>query len=195
MATSGCSLLSSEATQQPTKKALNQTIEQRNQSLLALKKWQITGKIAFIQSKKRQSASLYWQYNKEQQQQKLNLTTFLGINVFQLISEQGLHTVEVNGDTFKDTDLQHLIFSLTGMPLPADALVFWLKGLAYQPNDIIRYDQQSHLPEHITSQYNNETWQISYDHYQIINDYRLATKFTIKSDNLVIKIVIKKWQL
>jgi outer membrane lipoprotein LolB len=192
---SGCSLLPDKTTKLPSKQALNQNIEQRNQALLALKKWKISGKIAFIQGKKRQSASLYWQYDKNQQQQKLNLTTFLGINVFQLVSDRGLHTVEVDGDTFEDTDLQNLVFSLTGMSLPADALVFWLKGLAYQPNDIINYDQQSHLPINLTSQYNNDTWQVNYDHYQIINDYRLATKLTLKKNNLIIKIAIKKWQL
>ncbi len=40
---------------------LNQTINERNQQLSKLNSWTIAGKIAFINSKERHSASLHWQ--------------------------------------------------------------------------------------------------------------------------------------
>lgn len=188
---SSCTLVPSV----PTTKQLNQNIIERNKQLLALNHWQLSGKIAFIQGKKRQSASLHWQYDKSRQQQKVNLTTIFGINIFQLTSEQGLHTINVDGKTYQDTNLQNLLYSISHLPLPVDALAYWLKGIAYQQNDRVDYDPKTQLPRSLIGHYNNSIWQVSYDNYQIINGYRLATKFTIKQENIIIKIVIKKWQL
>ncbi|MFT5002617.1 MAG: outer membrane lipoprotein LolB, partial [Flavobacteriales bacterium] len=39
----------------------------------------------------------------------------------------------------------------------------------------------------------NELWQVSYANYQQIDDYSLATKFSIRKDDLLIKIAVNKW--
>ncbi len=197
---SGCSL-KSKSPEKENHLAL--TPEQRAAQLLQNNKWQLRGKIAFIQKvksengsktkDKRESASLNWQVNNVNQTQELNLTSFLGINVLRLESNQNQHFIKVDGKEFRGTNLPQLIYSLTGLTLPTKALNYWLKGLPYKENDDVKTDKNTQLPISISSYYNNALWQINYSNYRVFDGINMATKFTIKKDNLLIKIAVKKW--
>ena len=175
--------------------------EQRTAQLQQNKHWKIQGKIAFIQQshkgknaqEKRESASISWQVDDEQENQTLNLTSYLGINVLHLSSKQGQHLIKVDGEEYTSDNLPQLIYRLTGLTLPTEALSFWLKGLAFQSADKITFNTTTQLPLSLTSFYHNTQWQISYDNYRTFQHLPMATKFTIKKDNLIIKIAIKKW--
>jgi len=174
------------------------TSKQRSKLLLTQKKWQIRGKIAFIQKikndkDKRESASMTWQVDEELQTQELNLTSYLGVNVFHLQSSSNQHLIEVDGKQYYGSNLTDLINSLTGFPLPAKALRLWLKGLPYTDHDKIKMDNKTGLPLSLTSYDNNILWKIDYSNYQIFDGINMATKFSIKKDDLLIKIVIKHW--
>ena len=101
---------------------LTQNAGERLNQLAQLKSWTIQGKIAFLQQDKRERASLNWQYQEEPLNQRLNLTTYLGINVLHLESKNNWHIVEVDGQEYQSDDLEYLILSLTGLTLPAQAL-------------------------------------------------------------------------
>lgn len=191
---SGCSLLPHSSSKSSSTISSIQTIEQRNQQMDQLASWNLSGKIAFIQKNKRESANLFWQ-QKEQNEQTLNLTTYLGINVLQLNTFQGIHTLTVDGKTYQSKNLSALIYQLTGLQLPTEALAFWLKGLAYLPSDNINYHDLTLLPTSLTSQFNGLTWNISYADYQNIQQHHLATKLTIRQDQLTIKININQWNI
>ena len=152
-------------------------------------------KIAFIEKKSRSSATLSWQVDENKSTQKLNLTTYLGINVLQLDSNANSHKIQVDGKTYQGHNLEVLIHSITGLTLPTQALTFWLKGIPYQEDDSIHYQKTTQLPLTLSSYYNNELWQVSYANYQQIDSYSLATKFSIKKDDLLIKIVVNDWSI
>lgn len=174
------------------------TSTQRSKQLLTHTKWQLRGKIAFIQKTKhekdrRESASMTWQVNEMQQTQALNLTSYLGVNVFHLQSSANQHLIEVDGKQYHGTNLPYLIYSLTGLPLPTKALKFWLKGLPYKEHDEIEMDNKTQLPLSLLSYDNNMLWKINYSDYQIFEGIFMATKFSIKKDDLLIKIAVKHW--
>jgi len=170
-----------------------QSSTERAEQLNKITQWQVNGKIAFIERNKRNSATLNWQVNEKNQSQQLNLTSYLGINVLQLTSNQGKHKLKFDGNDYQGDNLTTLIYSLTGLTLPTKALSYWIKGLAFQPSDKMEYDN-SNLPLHLNSFYNNQQWQITYGNYKQVNGYILPTKLTVKKDNLLIKIAINKWQ-
>lgn len=175
-----------------------QTTQQRTSQLQQLKQWKIHGKIAFIQKTpykqdKRESASLLWQVDEENNNQTLNLNSYLGINVLSLSSTQGQHVIKVDSEEYRSDNLPQLIYSLTGLTLPTQALTFWLKGLPYQSSDKIIYDSETKFPLSMTSTYHNSAWQITYDKYKIFAQLPMATKFTIEKDGLLIKISITNW--
>ena len=188
---SGCST-SPQNNSLPVKK---QSPQQRTLELQQLHQWQLKGRIAFFERDKRSSATLTWQVDERENTQQLNLTTYLGINILLLESDNGHHKIQVDGKTYQGNDLEKLINSLTRLTLPTKALTFWLKGLPFHTNDVIVYQESSQLPQILSSTYNQELWQVSYSNYQQINGYNLATKFSIKKDDLVIKIAVNNWSI
>lgn len=171
--------------------------EQRANHLKQNKKWQLQGKIAFIEqtttSKKRESAAINWQVNEKKHTQELNLTSYLGINVLHLQSYKKQHIIKVDGKEYRGSNLSQLIYSLTGLTLPTEALVFWLKGLQYNTEDHLEIDNNTQLPISMSSEYRNTLWQISYSDYQPFNGINMATKLAIQTDNLLIKFAIQRW--
>lgn len=177
-----------------------QTYAQRAKQLQQKKQWQLRGKIAFIQKvkdkkDKRESASIAWQVDEEQHSQELNLTSYLGVNVFHLQSKGNQHLIEVNGEQYHGTNLPFLVYELTDFPLPTKALTYWLKGLPYQENDRIILDDTTQLPSSLFSDSGNGLWKINYSNYHVFNGIKMATKFSITKGDLLIKIMVKQWSL
>jgi outer membrane lipoprotein LolB len=177
-----------------------QSAMQRAAQLTQITQWHLRGKIAFIeqikdQKSKRESATIAWRVNKENQTQELNLTSYLGINVLHLASEHNHHLIKVDGKEYRSNNLAQLVYSLTGLTLPTDALTFWLKGLPYQSTDQVTLSPKTQLPVSLTSLFDNIEWHIDYSKYQVFDGVQMATQFTIKKEGLLIKIAIKKWSL
>lgn len=185
--------------------AVAQTIDQRNEQMEQLLHWSITGKIAFIEkkNKKRQSATLKWTYdasNKKSKinryfQQQIDLTTFLGINLLHVESNNNKHLIKVDGKKYQDNNLNAMIYHLTGLMLPTKALSFWLKGLAYTKTDQLSYQENTPLPSTLKSNYYQQQWLISYTKFKLFKGYQLPTKLTIKQGDLTIKIAINQWRI
>ncbi len=179
---------------------IEQSAKHRTIQLTQVKQWHLRGKIAFIEQhknkkNKRQSATIAWRVNEINRTQELNLTSYLGINVLHLASEHNHHLIKVDGKEYRANNLAQLVHSLTGLTLPTKALTFWLKGLPYQSTDEVKLSPTTQLPASLHSFSDNVQWQIDYNKYQIFDGVPMATQFTIKKDNLLIKIAIKKWSL
>ncbi|WP_114324711.1 lipoprotein insertase outer membrane protein LolB [Candidatus Colwellia aromaticivorans] len=179
---------------------IQQSVVQRTTQLTKINQWYLRGKIAFIeqqkdQTSKRESATIAWRVNENNQTQELNLTSYLGINVLHLASEHNNHLIKVDGKEYRANNLPQLVHSLTGLTLPTKALTFWLKGLPYQASDQVKFSPKTQLPVSLTSLFDNIQWQVDYNKYQVFDGVQMATQFTIKKDGLLIKIAIKKWSL
>lgn len=172
----------------------NQDIEARNKQVSQLNSWTITGKMAFINSQERQSATLYWQKNATEKTESLNLSTLFGIKVLELSQLQDSFTLEVDGEHYNTENLDQLIYSLTGLNLPTRAMSYWLRGLAFLPSDKVLYNATTKLPESLISHYNNKIWQVKYSQYHHIGSFQLAKQLTIIQGDLRIKIVIHSWK-
>ena len=174
---------------------VNQDIDTRNKQLSQLKRWTIAGKIAFINSQKRQSATLHWHKNELERTESLNLSTLFGIKVLELTQQQDNFTLEVDDNVYNTQDLDRLIYKITGLNLPTRAMSHWLKGLAFLPTDKVAYHAENKLPVSLTSRYNNKNWLIKYNNYYHIGPYQLAKQLTIVQGDLRIKIVIHSWKI
>lgn len=161
--------------------------------------WKIAGKIAFIQTDKRESASINWSFqeptSQKAMQQRLDLTTLLGINVLHLSSQDSYHQIKIDGKSYHGEKLDEMLSALTGLTLPTQALTYWLKGLPYSEKDLLKYNEITNLPISLTSQYDGKVWQVKYAKYQTVENHQLATKLTITQNDLTIRILIKRWSL
>ncbi|WP_448213302.1 lipoprotein insertase outer membrane protein LolB [Colwellia sp. MEBiC06753] len=165
----------------------------RIEQLQNIKHWQISGQIAFLQESKREKASIFWQKNSAEQ--RLNLTTYLGINVLSLTSDTHGHVLEVEGKKYRSDNLDELILQLTGLDFPSDALSYWLKALPYSNDDLVALNAESQLPDTITSFYQNKIWQIQYQRYKQVKNIALPSAILIKQQNLTIKLAINDWSI
>ncbi|NMP33307.1 outer membrane lipoprotein LolB [Thalassotalea sp. M1531] len=186
-------LLLQGCTQLPDSQAPQKVnVTNRAKIVNGMESWQIKGQIAFLQQNKRQKASLNW--HKKYNNQTLNLTTYLGINVLNLETTDGIHTLEVDGKTYHSDDLDRLIWQLTGLLFPSQALPYWIKGVPFSPQDQIKLDQNTALPKQLTSYYNNRQWQIQYKNYKQFKGIDLPTSLTVQQDGFTIKLAIRHWQ-
>ena len=189
---SGCSSLGSN---QQAKIVTHEAQIERNKKLATLKNWRINGKMAVITPDERHGVTLNWHYQGDKGKQVLNLTTVLGIQVFNLESVSGMHTIDVNGERYKSPDLNKILSSLTGFALPTQAMTLWLKGLPYLESDVLSYNAITDLPETLISYYDEKEWRVKYSSYRQIEQYQLATKFTIKQGDFSIKINVHQWDV
>jgi outer membrane lipoprotein LolB len=148
-----------------------------------------------ISPKERHSLTLNWLYQGERKRQTLNLTAVLGVQIFNLESVNGMHVINVDGERYQSPDLNALLSSLTGFTLPTQAMSFWLKGLPYLNSDKITYNEETQLPNTLASFHDGKEWTLKYGAYQQVGQYQLASKFTIKQEDLTIKINVHQWDV
>lgn len=158
-----------------------------------------------IQPQQKQSAYFYWQQNNEDY--KLTVNTFLGINLFTAKRDvQGI-TITTSDQTYASSQPQQLLFELTGWWLPLDELHAWFKAdlkpsqgaiTFYEANgtsDITQkkiktfkpFCQQLHCPYAVT---------ITYKNYQPVGQLILPFSITLDvagEQSQSIRIKIKEW--
>jgi len=144
---SGCTSL----TNNHQKITEHQNITERTERLESLTDWIIQGKLGMISPNERHSLTLNWLYQGKKKRQTLNLTSILGIQVFNLESVNGMHVINADGERYQGPDLNALLSSLTGFTLPTQAMSFWLKGLPYLQSDKITYNEETQLPNTLAS--------------------------------------------
>ena len=187
---SGCAQLS-QVEQKPS--GFYDLHQDRTTLLSNIQQWQIKGQIAFIQPDKRERASIFWQ--RQEDSQSVNLTTYLGINVLSLSTEQGQHELEVDGKTYHTQQLDRLIWQLTGLTFPSDALPYWIKAIPYSDQDSVELSEEDRLPSSITSHYNNQIWTIHYQAYKDFQGVQLPTAILVKQQGMTIKLAIRQWTI
>ena len=87
--------------------------EEHQQAVAALAHWQVQGKLIFKSPQKKFSASLNWAQNRDEAD--LRVTSFLGISVFKMRSNQYSATLEADGETYSSHDPESLLLRTTGI--------------------------------------------------------------------------------
>lgn len=185
----GCTTLPDE-----TIVSTNINQEKRMEQLAQIKQWRAQGKIAFIQPNKRQSASLKWDFDNVDRINEIDLTTFLGINILKISHQKDTYEVEFDDNKYHSRDLDNLIFDLTGLVIPTNALPHWMQAATYLKSDAVVSDTNG-LPSSISSNYQNESWQIKYKNYRLINGLAMPHSITIKKNGITLKIAVNKWTI
>lgn len=160
------------------------------QQLSHLQHFSISGKLAFISTKKRQSANFHWLQNNENYQ--LKLTSFIGTQILQLQRTAEQAELEIDGNYHQDNNAQALIARLTGWILPLDNSANWLKG-DITPTEQTR-DQFGRLLDARWQSPSGEVWQISYANYIALQGVWLPQSITLTQQGVKIKIKISTWQ-
>jgi outer membrane lipoprotein LolB len=92
-----------------------------------VQKWQMRGKIAFRQGKEAASLNLVWK--NDFGDFDFRLTNFLGVSLVNLNVSEQKSVLVADGETHVDALPEPLIYQVTGMLIPVESLLSWVKGL------------------------------------------------------------------
>lgn len=177
----GCSSITHKLSDQPSIKS---------PTLAELENWKITGKLAVRTPQKAQSINLIW--HQQNTNYKISLNGPMGFGSA-IINGNQLQTTIQNGSKTLIGIPDQLGTKLLGIPLSADAMSWWIKGLASpnQPKASNITLQQNGL----VSSLHQNGWQLQFSSYQTEGAYRVPKKITGRRGELSFKLVINQWNL
>lgn len=183
------------------KQAVNLTAQLKK--VADVNQWQMRGKIAFRQGKEGASVNLNWK--NDSGDFDFRLTNFLGVTLVDLTVDNEQSILEADGETYKDAEPEPLIYQVTGMIIPVDSLLSWVKGLPLAGDKYTLTDKG--LVNTLESECNYcRNWQVSYDNYGSVettnaeqvwlpHSITLTQVETENSPKTQLKIKIYQWTL
>jgi len=187
----GCAPLSKSAMPIPTPaSSLVMTAAERQQRLMDLQNWTLSGAISLTQNKKTILSHLVWQQRGLAYQQLLSGPMNLG--GVRIIGRPG--TVQLwrsAQQVVSASDPESLMQRELGWHLPISNLYYWVRGLAVP-----------HIPAIIERDQTNRTvllkqqgWIIRYPQYRQFVGLDLPTEILLQGQELQAKMVIKHWRI
>ena len=165
--------------------------------------WQMRGKIAFRQGKEAASLNLVWK--NDSGDFDFRLTNFLGVSLVNLNVTQQQSVLEADGETYVDALPEPLIYQITGMVIPVESLLSWVKGL---PLDGDKFTLTEKGLVNTLESYCQccRNWQVAYGNYGSVelddgtsvwlpHSITLTQNETPDMPNTQLKIKIYQWTL
>ena len=180
-------LISCANTRQP--KIGNITWSQHLTSMQQTKTWQITGKMAFNNSKQGANANFIWR----QQGNTFNLELFGPFGTERSIvtgTPNKVTLVSHAGEKLSATTPEDLLNKKLGWHIPISGLKYWIRGIP-APNSPIQ--KKTFTPDGLLKILRQQDWIINYSEYKFFNNSILPSKITLNNQNLKVKIAIHSW--
>lgn len=149
------------------------------------------GKLAVRTSQDRFSTNIYWLHSP--QRDELTLTTVLGTTLLSLSSQDGLVTLNVDGETYQDTNAQRLLTRVSGWSIPIDSLPLWLTGQLTAGDKLISSDSQQRPSKLVNSQ-QLPPWQVEFKSWQKQSGADVPRLLNLTRGDLRLKLQLNKWQ-
>ena len=159
--------------------------------LLKLNSWKIKGVLGIIYNNKAESANYI--YTQDGDEFSIKLYGPLGIGSVQIKGDSNQVTLENSkGQKIQAKDVKSLMIEQLGWYVPVDGLKYWIKGVAIPS---IKYKSKLNH-NNLVEMLEQNGWNISYKSYKFVDSkYPLPSRIRMSRDNLIIKIVIKSWQI
>ncbi|VEL96469.1 outer membrane lipoprotein LolB [Alteromonas sp. 76-1] len=162
--------------------------------------WQLRGKIAFRQGKEGASANLLWKT--DDVDFHFRLTNLLGVTMVDLNVNGDKAILEAGNEVYEDADPEPLIYHTTGMDIPVEPLLSWIKGLPLA-NDTFTLTEKGLLNTLESNCSACKGWQVSYANYGNVTTPEGNNVWLPHAINLVqpnppstqLKIKIYEWTL
>jgi outer membrane lipoprotein LolB len=161
------------------------------------------GKIAFRQGKEAASLNLVWK--NDSGNFEFRLANFLGVSMVDLNVDASQSVLEADGNTYIDAEPEPLIYQITGMIIPVDSLLSWVKGLP------LRDDTYTLTDKGLVSTLESQcalcrNWRVSYGNYGSVetsngesvwlpHNITLTQPETSETPKTQLKIKIYEWTL
>ena len=147
--------------------------QEHRQQVAALQQWQLSGKLGYRGPEKGGSAKLNWTQDEDHYQ--LLFSGPLGMGSAEIVGNS--KTVEMaQGDAVYRAAPEYLAVRLTGLPIPVDALGWWVRGLP-SPNQPKVTDLATGA-DGLASGFSQGGWQLSFSRYRMTQGGMLPGKIS-----------------
>ena len=186
---SGCSY-------QPTVQPQSSSWSDHQQRLITYDQWQLQGKLGFKTLDRGGSATVYWSQN--QQQYQVQLKGPLGAGNVVIEGDQSSAQM-LSGDKLYRAAPTALAARFTGLPIPVDALAWWVRGLPNpypNPNSNPNSTELTGLltnPDGTAASFVQQGWQLTFSRYHMTNAGLLPKKVSGQLGDQSFKLVISRW--
>ncbi len=161
--------------------------------------WSLRGKMAIRNQQEAVSATLIWKNDDDKFH--FRLTNLLGITLADLrVDNQGA-TLVADGETYHDTDAGRLVEEVTGLPIPLNDLLVWIKGLP-QPGDRYELNDKGLVSALWPACDTCNGWQVSYANFgeETVSNASVWLPHNIvmtraQQPDILLKIRITQWTL
>ncbi|MBU0910902.1 MAG: lipoprotein insertase outer membrane protein LolB [Gammaproteobacteria bacterium] len=168
--------------------------QQRQLQLEQLQEFTLTGALGVKAPEESISGSLNWQQQGPFFQ--ANMTTLIGISIFELETDALGATVKADGETHKAQSASALLDYLSGWSLPIEEMPLWLKGVASAESFNHQWDAQGRLTSFTLKDSQQRDWEVSYiEFFPDALALPRHIQLNSKADGSRIKLVVRKWQL
>ncbi|MCC2616021.1 lipoprotein insertase outer membrane protein LolB [Aestuariibacter halophilus] len=179
--------------QRPPPQVLDQPLHQ--QQLASIINWQLNGRLAFKSPEDKFSATLNWQ--QQNQQFELALTSFIGSTLMEMSGQPGLVTLDVDDQRYLDSNASALLRRITGWQIPVNQLPQWIKGQALA-NDMVEYDEFGRIQRLLPGCSECAQWEIRYNGFQRVGEVWLPGDIrlvNLDDPRNSIKIRVNEWRM
>jgi outer membrane lipoprotein LolB len=161
---------------------------EHQQLLAAYDQWQLQGKLGFKSSDRGGSANLNWTQNRQQYQVQLSGPLGAG-NV--VIAGDHTSAQMQQGERYYVAAPEVLAARFTGLPIPVDALSWWVRGLP-NPNQTAPTELINN-PDGTALGFDQQGWQLRFSRYQMTSAGLLPRKISGQLGDQSFKLVISRW--
>ncbi|NGN99550.1 outer membrane lipoprotein LolB [Grimontia sp. S25] len=173
-----------------------QTEWQTHQKALAeITDFTAKGKVALISPEQRVSANFVWEQKDDEL--SLRLTNFLGTTLFKLDATPDIAVlVDGDGERYVGRNAASLLKQLTGIALPVDEMMQWVKGLPAEQNEYtLGADNRLAFLSEDKADTNQAGWQLEYTGYDADTNNLLPSKIKMNQHQQKVNLVISEWVL
>jgi outer membrane lipoprotein LolB len=166
---------------------------QYQQAAVAIKQWNLFGRIAVSTPEESFTANIAW--IKSQSGQTINIYNSLGNSYLKLKQDDNIEfekvTLELrDGKIIKGRSIEDAMAQVVSWQIPIHLLDFWVRGLTVSDNKTsqILYNSDGSIS---TQTYFD--WHVEYPRYANYNGLRLPKRLKLEHHDLSLKLSIRKW--
>jgi outer membrane lipoprotein LolB len=151
---------------------------------VAIKQWQLSGRLAIKDERRSATLSIEWQH--VEQQQKIRLSGPLGQGATEIrFDNQNIFIDRGNGQLLELDSIKNTLQQQLGFDIPIQALSYWVTGTFFPDTELIE----------CTDGFEQFGWKIHYLSMQNVNNIELPYKLYIEKFPIKLKLIIDEWNI
>lgn len=162
------------------------------QSIEKIDSWILYGRLVLRSEKGGGSTVFYWSQDRDDYLMRFILPLGQGSHVLRGTKDQGVTLMTADSQMFSADNVNDLLSQSLGWHIPLASFRYWVRGIP-DPN-ILTITKQLDAQGRITTIQQGD-WNVSIKRYKTVNDIYLPEKIFIEGNQLVLKLVVRRWDI